>query len=144
MIEARWALSGHAGPVVGSLLIMADADMRSGRYEGAAIVARSMVEKNPGDAEAWVALGNALVAHAQGELTPAALYAFRRSSEADPNYAAPPFFLGLALARNNRLAEARTMWAVLLARTPKESPLYADLGNRLTQLDAYMAQRDGR
>lgn len=144
MIEARWILSGREGPLLGSMLILADADMRAGRYEGAAIVLRSMVQKNPHDAEAWVALANALVAHAGGALTPAANYAFRRSAEADPRYAAPPFFLGLALARNGRLDEARRAWAGLLARTTQDSPLRADLENRLAQLDAFLAAQDRR
>jgi cytochrome c-type biogenesis protein CcmH len=125
------------------MLILSDADMRNGRYEDAAITLRSMVEKDPNDAEAWVALANALVAHARGELTPAALYAFRRSAQADPRYAAPPFFLGLALARNGRLAQARDMWARLLAATPPDNPLHADLAARLAGLDAFLARKAG-
>jgi len=121
-------------------LTIADAMLRHGQFADAATVLRGAVEKTPGSSEAWLAMANALVGHSNGTLSPGALYAYRRASQADPKAPGPPFFLGLMLARNGRLAEARTLWASLLAKAPAEAPWRADLARRLQELDAYIAQ----
>ncbi len=121
-------------------LMIADALSRHGEYAEAATVLRGAIEKDPHNAEAWAALGNALVGHAGGTLGPGALYAFRQAEVADPAAPAPPFFLGLAMARSGRLVEARGQWAALLARTPAGAPWRARLAEELTKLDGMIAQ----
>ena len=122
-------------------LIPADALARQGQFADAAGMAMGAVEQNPGSADAWLAVANNLVAHAQGHLTPAALYAFDRARKADPAHPGPAFFLGLALAQNGLLTEGRTMWADLLARTPVGAPWRQELVARLADLDGFIAQQ---
>jgi len=124
-------------------MVIADALARNGQYGDAAGVVLGAVEKDPDNADAWLALGNDLVAHGEGTLTPAALYAYQRAATADPQHPGPPFFLGLALAQNGRLVEGRTLWANLLASAPPGAPWRNDLAQRLAELDGFIARQQG-
>ena len=141
LVAARQGLGEAGAPQGSSWLIIADGMARHGQYTDASAVLLGAVEDNPNDAEAWLALGNALVGHADGLLTPAALYAYQHAATAAPGHPGPPFFLGLALAQSGRLAEGRAMWADLLARTPADAPWRADLAERLTRLDQFIASQ---
>lgn len=140
VVEARRALEGRETLSADKWLMIGDALARNGHFADAAGVLLGAVENNPGNADAWLAMGNALVAHADGTLSPAALFAYQRASDAAPDHPGPPFFLGLALAQSGRLAEARGLWADLLARSPPDAPWRADLEQRLQKLDAFIAQ----
>ena len=115
--------------------MVADAFMRHGDYAAAAELLRATVDKDPNNSAAWLAMASALVGHADGTVSPAALYAFRRAAAADPAAPGPPMFLGLALAGSGQFDDARAMWAGLLARTPAGAPWRADLEARLARLD---------
>ncbi len=140
LIEARRELaSENAMPnQPNRWMVIADALSRNGQFGDAAGVVLGAVEKDPKNADAWLSLGNNLVAHADGNLTPASQYAYRRAAIADPAHPGPPFFLGLALAGSGKLAEGRALWADLLARTPADAPYRADLAERLQRLDAFI------
>lgn len=118
-----------------SWLIVADGLSRQGQYGSAASILRSAVHQNPKDADLWVALGNALVGHGDGFISPAAQFAFQRAATISPTHPGPPFFMGLALAQSGRLAEARAIWAKLLDQAPKDASYRADLESRLARLD---------
>ena len=120
-------------------IIVSDAFARRGQYADAAQLLRRAVEDHPDSAEAWVALANALVAHADGQLTPAALHAFGKAEEARPDHPGAGFFLGVALIRSGRLEEARTLWAQMLAAAPADLPWRPALEERLERLDGLMA-----
>ena len=140
LVAARQAMAG--GQVQGQrLLIIADGLARQGQFGDAAGVLRGAVAANPRDGEAWLALANALVGHAGGTLSPAALMAFQRAADAAPDNPGPPFFLGLALAQSGQLAEARRIWAELVARSPAGAPWRADLTQRLSALDGVIARQ---
>lgn len=124
--------------------IISDALARHGQFAEAAAVLQGATAQNPRNADAWLAMGNALVGHAEGFLSPAALHAYRKAGEADPGHPGPPFFLGAALIQSGRIAEGRALWAELLARSPAEAPWRADLAARLTQLDAMLAQQQAQ
>ena len=124
-----------------SWLILADALTRQGQYGAASDVLRSAIAKTPQDANLWVALGNALVGHTQGIITPAAQFAFQKAADIAPDHPGPPFFMGLALAQTGRLAEARTLWAQLLARSPADAPYRADLQERVARIESMMAEQ---
>lgn len=139
MVKARRELFS-SDPLAGSnLLIMADAYTRKGQFRDAAALSLSAAEEQPRSAEAWLALGANLLAHAGGTLTPAAEEAFRRAIAADPAHPAASYFLGMALAQNERLAEARATWAALLGRTPPAAPWRAGLAEGLARLDQLIA-----
>ncbi|MCZ8170652.1 MAG: tetratricopeptide repeat protein [Novosphingobium sp.] len=146
LIEARRVLAEtpNSGQGLNRWLVIGDALSRNGQYGDAAGVILGAVEKEPKNADAWLALGNALTGHADGTLTPAALYAYRRAAQADPGHPGPPFFLGLALAQSGKLPEGRALWADLLARSPADAPWRADLAARLERLDAFMAMQAAR
>ena len=134
LVQERQKISGE-NPTSNSWMMVADAMSRHGQYANAATILRSAVEKEPRNGDAWLAMGNALVGHADGTLSPSALYAYRQASAADPQAAGPPFFMGLAMARSGRFAEARELWAGLLARSPKDAPWRGDLEQRLVRLN---------
>ena len=104
-------------------LILADALTRQGQYGAAADVLHNALAKSPKDADLWVALGNALVGHTAGVITPAAQFAFQKAANIAPDHPGPPFFMGLALAQSGRFAEARTPCARPLVRPPPVGPL---------------------
>lgn len=144
LIEARRELaSENAMPnQPNRWMVIADALSRNGQFGDAAGVVLGAVEKDPKNADAWLSLANNLVAHADGNLTPAAQYAYRQAAMANPAHPGPPFFLGLALAGSGKLAEGRALWADLLAKTPADAPYRADLEERLKRLDAFIAMQD--
>lgn len=142
LVKARQQLGNGDSRPGSSWLVIADGMTRNGQYGDAASVLLGAVEKNPKDGEAWLALANALVGHAEGNLSPAALLAYQRAAESAPDHPGPPFFLGLALAQNGRLGDARALWADLLRRTPADAPWRADLAARLERLDAFIAQQE--
>jgi cytochrome c-type biogenesis protein CcmH len=119
--------------------MVADALMRHGDYAAAAELLRPAVEKDPKNSAAWLAMASALVGHAEGSVSPASLYAFRRAAAADPQAPGPPLFLGLALAGSGQFDEARALWAGLLARAPADAPWRKDLEGKLARLDQIIA-----
>lgn len=141
LVAARKQLAQGDG-AANQWMVIADGLARNGQFGDAAGVVLGAVEQDPRNADAWLALANNLVAHAEGSVTPAALYAYRRATMADPQHPGPPFFMGLALIQNGRLEEGRTLWAGLLASSPPDAPWRADLTARLGQLDSLIAARD--
>lgn len=122
-----------------SWMILADGLARQGQFRAAAEVLGKAVAQDPNDADVWVALGNALVEHSSGMITPAAQYAFQKAARIAPDHPGPPFFMGLSLAQSGRLADARTIWGELLARSPADAPWRSDLEARLARLDSMLA-----
>jgi hypothetical protein len=81
MIAARQSL--FPGPrLANRWLIIADALARHGSFGDAAQVLQGAVENQPDNAEAWLALGDALYGHADGRLVPAAQLAYYRADQA--------------------------------------------------------------
>lgn len=112
----------------------ADTLDRMGLTREAVIAVKTGMRKDPNNPDLWVALGNALVAHGGGTLSPAAEFAFQRGAQLSPEHPAPPFFMGLALANSGRAEDAGQVWRGLLARTPKDAGWRADLEARLTAI----------
>lgn len=119
---------------------VSDAFARKGQYGDAANMLGNAVEENPNDVEAWVALGNALIEHADGSLTPAALFAYSKAEQLAPGNPGAPYFLGIGLLRNGRPGEARAVWADLLEQAPEEAAWRPQLAERIERLDALIAQ----
>jgi cytochrome c-type biogenesis protein CcmH len=113
---------------------ISDGFMRTGKTELAAQSLEKGLEKYPDNVDLWVGLGNALVAHGGGVMSPAAALAFDEAAKRDPNHPAPPFFAGLAMAQSGDLKGANAVWSQLLARSPENAPWRADLELRLAQL----------
>jgi cytochrome c-type biogenesis protein CcmH len=138
LVASRRALYGPAPP--NSYVTMSDGFARRGRFADAAALLRQGVTQNPRDAEAWLALANALVEHADGEITPAAVFAYERAQSAEPANPGPALFLGVALIRTGRMQQARALWADVIARAPADAPWRAGMQERLDRLDVLIAQ----
>jgi cytochrome c-type biogenesis protein CcmH len=139
LVRARSLVTNSGIPPSDRWVVIADALARNGQYADAAEMLRGATEADPKNGEAWLAMANALVEHADGSLTPASLYAYRRAAEAAPGHPGPPYFLGLAFAQSGRFDDARTLWLRLLAETPPDAPWRADLQAKIGRLQAIMA-----
>ena len=120
-------------------LVLADGLVRNGQYGAAAQVLQKAVQQNPDDADLWVALGNALVGHGDGMISPAAQFAFDKAAAIAPDHPGPAFFSGVALAQSGRLPEARAVWADLLKRSPADAPWRKELETRIARIDKIIA-----
>lgn len=138
-VDARRALFGPTQPP-SRFVTVADGFARRGQFADAAGILRGAVERDPQDTEAWLALGNALVEHADGQFTPAALLAYGRAEALQPEHPAVPFFVGVALIRGGRLAEARGLWADTIERADADAEWRPALEERLARLDELIAQ----
>ena len=139
LVEARLKVTDKGIPPNNKWVVIADGLARNGRYADAAEVLRGAIAHNPKNSDAWLAMANALMAHSEGMLTPASLYAYRQAAKAEPANPGPPFFLGLAFLQGGRVAEARALWGELVARAPADAPWRAPLAKQIEQLDAVIA-----
>jgi cytochrome c-type biogenesis protein CcmH len=137
-VDERKAMIGDDARSYNDKVLVADGMARRGQYANAAKMLRAAVSDNPRDAEAWLALGNALVEHADGSLTQPALLAYRRAAEFDARGVGPGYFLGLALIRQGQLGEAREIWAETLQGAAPDAKGRDLLRERLARLDALL------
>ncbi|WP_340586344.1 cytochrome C biosynthesis protein [Erythrobacter alti] len=126
-----------------NMMFTADGMARRGQYSDASEFLNGITRDNPRDFEAWLALGNALVEHADGALTAPALYAYQQAATLAPEHPAPGYFLGVALIRQGRLMEARGIWTEALANAPEDAAGRAGLQERLQRLDAMLGAMGG-
>lgn len=127
----------------GEILSYADAYINSGHSELAVAAVEAGLRKSPNSPDLWVGLGNALVVHGDGQMSPAAQFAFEKAATLSPNHPGPPFFLGLGLAQAGKVDEAGEVWRGLLARAPDDVPWKADLIARLTQIGQMPTAKNG-
>jgi len=143
LAEQRRALAERYGPA-GQWLMMSDGLGRQGKRKEAANVLLSGLRQTPDDPNLWLGLGNALVAHADGVVSPGAEFAYRRAMAVDEKAIAPRFFYGLALARSGQLRRARALWAPLAETLPEGSTLKAELKVNIGRIDALLASEGAR
>lgn len=139
MVEARRAMFDPDLPPP-HFVTVADGFARRGQYDDAAEILRGSLRENPNDGEAWLALGNALVEHADGILTPAALYAYERAEQVLTDHPGPSYFLGVSLIRSGQFMQARQLWGEALANAPEDAPWRESLEQRIARLDEMIAQ----
>lgn len=143
VVAARRSLFDTGMPPA-DYLILSDAFARRGDYETAAGILKGRLDNNPVHGEGWLALGNALVEHAGGNVTPAAAEAYARAEEAIPGHPGPSFFLGAALLRSGDLRGARGVWQRLLDSSPDDAPWNDELRARIERMDQLIAELEGR
>jgi cytochrome c-type biogenesis protein CcmH/NrfG len=112
-------------------LTLSDALIRAGRTETAVYSLESALEAIPGNADLWVQLGVALVAHANGEVVPAARLAFDRAARLAPDHPAPSYFLGLAWMQAGETEKALETWRALRARSADDAPWVPSLERQI-------------
>ncbi|EKU77113.1 MULTISPECIES: tetratricopeptide repeat protein [Sphingobium] len=138
LAERRRSLAERYGPA-GQWLIMSDSYGRRGLTKEAANILLSGLKQTPEDANLWLGMGNALVAHADGVVAPAADYAYRQALRLDPEGPAPRYFYGLALAQAGQLDAARKQWLPLAQSAPEGSKIKAELQANIARIDAMLA-----
>ncbi len=92
LAEKRRSLGERLGPA-SKWLIMSDGLALQGNTQDAANVLVSGLKATPNDPDLWVGLGNALLAHGDGRLSPAAANAYRRALALEPQGISPNYFL---------------------------------------------------
>ena len=115
-------------------LDFADALHRMNRDRAAVTALKTALAEKPNDPDLWVGLGNALVIHSGGLISPAARFAFEKAAKIAPEHPGPPFFMGLAYAQAGQPEKAIALWQQLLAKAPPDAPWRGDLEQRLGQL----------
>jgi len=138
MVDARRALFEGGRPKP-DYLTLSDGFARRGRFEQAAGLLRKGLADNPDHLEGWLALGMALVAHADGQVTPAAAYAYGKARTIDPESPAADYFLGFSYLRAGQVRAARDTWASLVERSPEDAPWVPELTTRIERLDQAIA-----
>lgn len=120
-LPSRWIMTG-------------DGFARRSDYMQAAGFYRSATQENPADTEAWLALGIALVEHAEGNLTPPALNAFERAQALDGTNGGARYFLGLSWLRAEQVGRTVELWGEALDAAPEDAPWRDTLALRLMRL----------
>jgi cytochrome c-type biogenesis protein CcmH len=139
MVEGRAALFDRTMPPP-NYLVTSDAFARRGQFaEAAGLLQRGLVD-NPRHVEGWLALGLALVGHADGFVTPAAVQAFGRARAADPAHPGAEYYLGMAYLQSGEIVVARNVWAGLVERSPTDAPWYDGLKAEVARLDDMIAR----
>lgn len=138
MVEARRALFDpvKAKP---DWLTLSDGYARRGRFDEAAKALRGGLNGNPDHLEGWLALGMALVGHSDGNVTPAASYAYSQARQIDPSNPAADYFLGFSYLQTGEVRAARSVWGSLLDRSPEDAPWREELESRVERLDQMIA-----
>ncbi len=115
-------------------LTLAESYQRGGDTQSAVEIIGSGIRKDSNNPDLWVGLGNALVIHADGMMTPSAELAFRRASTLAPDHPGPKFFFGLALAQGGKYDEAESLWRGLLQSAPADASWRPMIEERLAML----------
>lgn len=136
---ARTRLLQNRGDT-GAWLLMSDALARQGATEESVAAMQVAVQTFPRSPDLWVGLGNSLVLHAGGQITPAARLAFERASMIDPTHPAPRYFLGLAYLQAGHPEDALSVWQALRDQSPAGAPWLRDLNERIASVQTGMAQ----
>lgn len=137
LAERRRGMAERYGKA-GQWLMVSDGLGRQGKTKEAANVLLAGLKQSPDDPNLWLGLGNALIAHAGGVVSPSADFAYRRAMALDPDAPAPPYFYGLALVRAGQLQAARELWAPLAASAPQGSQIKAELELNIARIDAML------
>jgi cytochrome c-type biogenesis protein CcmH len=138
MVEGRAALFDDSRPP--DYLVTSDAFARQGRFGDAAGLLQKGLKDNPNDLEGWLALGLALVGHADGFVTPAAVQAFARADTINPKHPGAAYFLGNAYLQSGEVVAARNVWKGLLDRSPPDAPWREGLAEDVARLDDMIAR----
>jgi len=141
LAEKRRSIGERVGPAA-KWLVMSDGLARQGNTQDAANVLLSGLRELPDDPNLWVGLGNALLAHAGGTLSPSADFAYRRALALEPEGISPNYFYGLALAQSGDFEQAVPIWTALAGRLPAQADLRAELERNLALLDRMIAARE--
>lgn len=136
--EERGKLLENLGNV-GAWLNFADALQRAGLTKYSVEAMTVATRAFPDSPDLWVGLGNALVVHGEGMVSPAAELAFKRAQQIAPDHPGPPYFFGLAWLQAGKPDQAIAVWQELRDRSPPDAPWLPELDRRLAAAKAMQA-----
>lgn len=113
---------------------MGDADAAIDAYDHAIDLLKAAQQPVPADLS--VALGEAEMMKAGGQLTPRAAEAFRSALAVEPKHVGARFYLAEGKAASGDIAGALVDYRALLADTPADAPYHPMLEKRITELEA--------
>ncbi|MXO59622.1 tetratricopeptide repeat protein [Altererythrobacter salegens] len=140
LVELRHVVVPEQFRSTSGRMITADALARRDRPADAATILRGAIRENPKDSEAWLALGNALVEDADGQMTAAARFAYLKSEQLSPESPGVPFFLGIAQANAGQLMDVRALWGEAARRAPEGSEAGKEIDDHIARLETVMRQ----
>jgi cytochrome c-type biogenesis protein CcmH len=119
--------------------VVAPVYMRLGRFSDAVQAWRKAIALKGDNATREAALGEALVASANGVVTDEALTAFQHAVAADPHEPKARYFLGLADEQAGNRDAAAAKWRALLDSAPKDAPWIGFVRDALARVTAESA-----
>lgn len=134
-VGVRRELVAEADRSRNNLMVTADAMARQRKYADAATIYNGVTLQDRQDFEAWLGKGNALVDHANGALTPPAIYSYRQAANLRPNHPGPGYFLGVALIRQGQMMEARQVWRDTVEQAPEDAAGLPQIVDQLARLE---------
>jgi cytochrome c-type biogenesis protein CcmH len=123
--------------------VVAPVYMRLGRFNDAVEAWRKTIALKGDDATREAALGEALVAAANGTVTDEALTAFQHAVAADPHEPKANYFLGLADEQAGKREAAVAKWRALLDSAPADAPWAGFVRDALARATAAPAAAAG-
>lgn len=123
-------------------LVMADSFARDGNFSMSAAFLQSAIKKNPRNGDLWAGLGLVMMLSGDGNLSPAANYAFAKTRALSPNHPAPDYYEGLAVLFNGDPRKTVTLWELLLERGPKSAKWRPKLESQLAGLKTLLSSRE--
>lgn len=125
-------------------LMIAELLISRGRTAEAVNILELAIRTKPADADLWVGLANALSAHGNGLVSPAADYAYRHAIMLAPTAAAPRYYYGLALAGSGDLTGARRSWATLIAMPTTNDRLKNEVRRNIGKIDEIISVNEAQ
>ncbi len=123
--------------------VLAPVYLRMGRADDAVAAWRKAIVLNGDSLARETALGEALVAAANGVVTDAAKQAFQKAVAGDPHDAKAGYYLGLADEQDGNSAAAAAKWRALLAQAPADAPWAGFVREALARVTAAPATDTG-
>lgn len=141
--KERGALLQNLGDV-GAWLNFADALQRAGMTEKSVEAMKVAAKAFPDSPDLQIGLGNALVMHSEGLVSPAARLAFAQAAQIAPDHPAPAYFLGMAWLQSGQPGEALRTWEALRAKSPPGAPWLPELDRKIAAAKMMMAAGVGQ
>jgi cytochrome c-type biogenesis protein CcmH len=124
-------------------LTMSDSFARSGNFRLSVALLQSGLRKNPNNGDLWAGLGLIMMLAGDGNMSPAASYAFAKTRALSPEHPAPDYFDGLNALFSGDVGKTLKLWESLLERAPKNAKWRPKLESQLSGLKALLS-KDGR
>lgn len=128
---------------IGAWVELSTALGASGETDEAVEAMQVATRAMPDSADLWAGLGEALVNHAQGFVSPAARLAFDRASVLQPGHPAATYYLGMAWLQAAQPDEALRVWQALAASAPDGAPWLATVERMIAAAQKMMAMGMG-